>query len=250
MSDFPVSGPILVTGASSGIGRAIALALNQAGATVIANGRDEKRLGDTKGQAARPDAMRIAPRDLAADLESLPKWLGEIAKEHGPLTGLATSAGITWNAPLAFYNKKKTEEIFAICCHAPMILAGAFCKKRINAGPCSAIVHIAAGAAIDPNPGQGVYAAAKAGLIAASRCLAKEAAPAGIRVNCISPGLVDTPMMAATCAQLGESFLEREKQRYPLGLGLPEDVANLAVFLLSAQARWITGQNFVINGGC
>ena len=94
-----------------------------------------------------------------------------------------------------------------------------------------------------------MYGAAKAALVTAARCLSKEIAPRGLRVNCISPGLVDTPMMRATVEQLGEEFLERERGAYPLGLGMPEDVAHLAAFLLSDKARWLTGQNILLSGG-
>lgn len=249
MNELNPKNPVLVTGASSGIGRAIALALNDLGKPVIANGRDEKKLASIKAMASNPSIMYCEARDLAVDMESLSGWIRELVKKYGQLSGLVCSAGITMNSPLAFYPLKRVNQIFDICCHVPLILSGIFCHKKINAGPGSAIVHIAAAAAIDPNPGQGVYAAAKGALVAGAKCLAKEAAPGGIRVNCISPGLVDTPMMEATCQQLGPDFLEREQKLYPLGTGKPEDVADLALFLLSPASRWITGQNILISGG-
>lgn len=239
----------LVTGASSGIGRAIALALNEAGATVLANGRNTEALADTARLARRPEAMRLLPYDLALHLKELPAWLASLAKEHGRLRGLACAAGITANAPMSFYNPDKAVKIFDICCHAPLILGGAFCGRKINRGPGSAALFIAAAAAIDPNPGQGMYAAAKAGLVAGAKCLAKEAAGQKVRVNCISPGLVEGPMMDATVRELGERFLEREKTLYPLGFGRPEDVAKAALFMLSSQSSWLTGQNMLLSGG-
>lgn len=239
----------LVTGASSGIGYAIALLLNAAGATVIANGRDLARLEEMRLKSQYPANIYCEARDLGKDLSGLRGWLRNLAKKYGPLDGMVSSAGQTWNSPLAFYPLAKVYNIFDICCHAPLLMGSAFCDKNVNAGQGSSIVYVAAAAAQDPNPGQGVYAAAKAALIAGAKCLAREAAPKGIRVNCVSPGLVRTPMMAAACAELGSDFLKKEEALYPLGIGEPEDVANLAIFLLSAKSRWITGQNFSITGG-
>lgn len=249
MSAFSAEDRILVTGASSGIGRAIALLLNGRGATVIASGRDESRLAALREAADDPARMLSEPLDLAEHPDALPRWLKGLRERHGRLRGLALAAGITWNAPMSQYDHGKAREIFDICCHAPLILAGAFCDRRIRAGKGAAVVCIAAGAAANPNPGQGMYAAAKAGLIAGARCLAAESAPSGVRVNCVSPGLVETPMLEDTVRRLGPEFLERERRSYPLGLGLPEDVAHLAAFLLSDEARWITGLDIPVTGG-
>lgn len=249
MSLFSAEDRFLVTGASSGIGRAIALGLNAQGATVLANGRDERRLDESRGMAASPERFHLVPRDLVADMGALKGWLRGLRAEYGPLRGLACAAGVTWNAPVSLYALERVQQLFDICCHVPLILSGAFCDRRVNAGPGSAVVHIAAAAAVDPNPGQGAYAAAKAALVAGAKCLSKEVAPRKIRVNCISPGLVEGPMMEATCRQLGEDFLARELPLYPLGIGKPGDVADLAAFLLSGRASWLTGQNILLTGG-
>lgn len=249
MSAFSAEDRILVTGASSGIGRAIALKLNAEGATVLASGRDGERLAATRAMARAPERVHAVPRDLVADMDGLKPWLQALRGKYGPLRGLVCSAGRTWNAPMAFYARERVQELFDICCHAPLILSSAFCDKRVNAGAGSAIVHIAAAAAVAPNPGQGAYAAAKGALVAGAKCLAGEAAPRNIRVNCISPGLVEGPMMESTCRQLGPEFLERELPLYPLGIGKPEYVAELAAFLLSDAAAWLTGQNILLSGG-
>lgn len=239
----------LVTGASSGIGRACALAISRAGGTVICNGRNRDQLERTCSHAAFPERIFAEPLDLAENLPSLGAWLMNLTRKYGKLTGLVNSAGITWNSPLAFYDLSTVNKIFNICCHAPLVLSGAFCSRRVNKGPGSAIVNIAAAAAVEPNPGQGAYAAAKAALVTGSRCLAKESAKNGIRVNCVSPGLVEGAMLEQTCASLGGAFLEREEKAYPLGIGKPEYIADMVIFLLSGRAAWITGQNFVVAGG-
>lgn len=249
MTTFSAAQRILVTGASSGIGRAIALLLNERGATVLANGRDMERLEQVRTACADPSRMLLAPRDMTADMESLPVWLKGLSRQFGPLHGLVCSAGATWNAPMALYDLAKVRQLFDLCCHAPLLLGGAFCDRRANTGTGAAIVFIAAAAAVAPNPGQGAYGAAKAALVSGAVCLAKEAAPRGVRVNCISPGLVQGPMMDATVEQLGQSFLEKEQPLYPLGFGKPQDVASMAAFMLSQEASWLTGQNIMLAGG-
>ncbi len=249
MTTFSAAQRILVTGASSGIGRAIALLLNERGATVLANGRDMERLEQVRTACADPSRMLLAPRDMTADMESLPAWLKGLSRQFGPLHGLVCSAGATWNAPMALYDLAKVRQLFDLCCHAPLLLGGAFCDRRANTGAGAAIVFIAAAAAVAPNPGQGAYGAAKAALVSGAVCLAKEAAPRGVRVNCISPGLVQGPMMDATVEQLGQSFLEKEQPLYPLGFGKPQDVASMAAFMLSQEASWLTGQNIMLAGG-
>ena len=249
MTTFSAAQRILVTGASSGIGRAIALLLNERGATVLANGRDMERLEQVRTACVDPSRMLLAPRDMTADMESLPAWLKGLSRQFGPLHGLVCSAGATWNAPMALYDLAKVRQLFDLCCHAPLLLGGAFCDRRANTGAGAAIVFIAAAAAVAPNPGQGAYGAAKAALVSGAVCLAKEAAPRGVRVNCISPGLVQGPMMDATVEQLGQSFLEKEQPLYPLGFGKPQDVASMAAFMLSQEASWLTGQNIMLAGG-
>ena len=249
MTTFSAAQRILVTGASSGIGRAIALLLNERGATVLANGRDMERLEQVRTACADPSRMLLAPRDMTADMESLPAWLKGLSRQFGPLHGLVCSAGATWNAPMALYDLAKVRQLFDLCCHAPLLLGGAFCDRRANTGAGAAIVFFAAAAAVAPNPGQGAYGAAKAALVSGAVCLAIEAAPRGVRVNCISPGLVQGPMMDATVEQLGQSFLEKEQPLYPLGFGKPQDVASMAAFMLSQEASWLTGQNIMLAGG-
>ena len=89
-----------------------------------------------------------------------------------------------------------------------------------------------------------------AALAAAMRAVSQEMAPRGLRVHCLAPGWIRTPMLETAIEHMGESYAAREKERYPLGIGEPEDVARMAAFLLSDKARWITGQNFVLGGGC
>ena len=249
MSSFAENRVILVTGASSGIGASIALRLNELGAVVIASGRNEGKLDALKRRAHSPTHFHLEPKDLAADIEALPQWVEELRIRYGKLSGLAFAAGKTATMPFMQYEHAAALKMFDLLCHAPLMLSKAVIDRRNCVAKGLSLLFIAAAASIAPNKGQTIYGAAKAALVCAARCMAKELAPRSIRVNCISPGLVRTPMLDETVELLGEGFLQHEEPLYPLGLGLPEDVANLAAFLLSPAARWITGQNVLIDGG-
>jgi NAD(P)-dependent dehydrogenase (short-subunit alcohol dehydrogenase family) len=239
---------LLVTGASSGIGAAIALLCNSLGATVIAGGRSREKLEKVKARAAHPDFFYPEPGDLTIDMDTLPLWVQTLRERYGKFSGAAFAAGKTLTAPFMLYDQAQARELFDLLFHAPLTLAKAVADRR-NCLPSASIIFIAAAASIAPNKGQTIYGAAKAALVCAARCMGKELAPRGIRVNCISPGLVRTPMLEETLSLLGEDFLQQEEPLYPLGFGRPEDVAGLAAFLLSSAGRWVTGQNWLIDGG-
>lgn len=249
MITFSAQDIILVTGASSGIGRATALLLNRLGATVLASGRNRERLETLQQECVNPENMYLETMDLCADLDALPAWVATLKARYGKLRGLAFCAGQTWNLPMSQLSADMGRLAFDVCCLAPLMTARGFCDRRNCIGAGASIVFVAAAAACEPNPGQGAYGAAKAALVCAARCLSKEVASRKIRVNCISPGLVATPMMEATVRELGDDFLRREEAVYPLGFGQPENVADTAAFLLSDAAGWMTGQNLLLSGG-
>lgn len=249
MIAFSAGDIVLVTGASSGIGRATALLLNRLGATVLASGRSRERLEAMRAECVNPARIHLEPLDLCANLDGLPAWVSELRARYGKLRGLAFCAGQTWNLPMSQFSAEAGRLAFDVCCLAPLLTARGFCDRRNCTGAGAAIVFVAAAAACEPNPGQGAYGAAKAGLVCAARCLSKEVAPRKIRVNCVSPGLVATPMMEETVRELGDDFVRREEAAYPLGFGQPENVADTVAFLLSDAAGWMTGQNLLLSGG-
>lgn len=237
---------ILVTGASSGIGKTLALRLCAEGATVVANGRNVARLEEVKALASNPERLILAPRDLLEDMDNLPRWVAELSGQFGKLSGLACCAGVDILAPLAMITSTLAEETFRINWLAPVLLARGFADRRVNAGKGSAILFIASIAARAPLKAQIIYASTKAALIAALKDIALETASRGIRANAISPGFLSTAMTqtsAFTYLKVGDG------EKVSLGPGSPEDIASLACFLLSREARWITGQNYVIDGG-
>lgn len=231
---------ILVTGASSGLGRAIAIACSKRGATIIATGRDEVRLQETIA-ALTGDGHIGVHADLvsASDRERL-------ALAVSIVDGVVHSAGISRLSPIRMVTERHVQEIWQINYEAPVLLTQRLLAKGQIANDGS-IVFLASIAAYIGVPAVGVYSGTKAALIATMRCLAMEVAKRRIRANALAPALVDTPLLAATGSVVGS--LETQRAAYPLGFGEPSDVANAAVFFLSSASRWITGTTLVMDGG-
>ena len=246
---FAADQVILVTGASSGIGAAIALKLNALGATVIANGRNLDKLEAVRGKCAYPEAFCVEALDLLADMDALPQWITELKERYGKLRGLVCCAGYAGLMPLREYSRVEAGRLFDIHFHVPLLLAKGFADRRNNTGPGSSLVFIASVAALAREAGLSAYGGAKAALLTATAVISKELAAQKIRVNAIAPGVVRTPMGEEYLSFLSDVGREKEMAAYSLGLGEPEDVAGLAVFLLSDAGRWITGQTIAMDGG-
>ncbi|MDR3362190.1 MAG: SDR family oxidoreductase [Desulfovibrio sp.] len=246
---FTASQCILVTGASSGIGRAVALRCNELGATVIAHGRDCGTLLESREMSGDPSRFHTEQRDLAEDMDSLPVWVKGLREKYGKLHGLVPCAGFARLMPLRAYSRKEAQELLDIHFHVPLLLAKGFADRRNNAGTGASIVFMASAAAIAREAGLIAYGGAKAALAAAAGILSRELARQGIRVNTLAPGVVKTPMGEEYLSFLSEEAREQETAAYPLGLGEPGDVANMAAFLLSDAGKRITGQTVVIAGG-
>lgn len=231
---------ILVTGASSGLGRAIAIASSQRGATIVATGRDDVRLQETI--AALDGSGHIS---VHADLISVADR-ERLALAVGTVDGVVHSAGISRLSPIRMATERHVQEIWQINYEAPVLLTQRLLAKSQIANDGS-IVFLSSIAAYIGVPAVGVYSGTKAALIATMRCLAMEVAKRRIRANALAPALVDTPLLAATGSVVGS--LEAQRAAYPLGFGEPSDVANAAIFLLSSASRWITGTTLVMDGG-
>lgn len=238
---------VLVTGASSGIGRAVATECVRAGATVLAQGRDAEKLASAREACPAPERWHSLRRDFAADLPAIPAWVRELAAGRGRLWGLVHCAGSGRMDSLRNYDYAAVREHFDLNFHAALLLAQGFADRRVHRRG-GAMVLMASAAGLFPEKGHLAYGAARAALMGAAGSMARELAP-GLRVNCIAPGIVDTPMERAAEALMGPSYRARMLEGYPLGFGEPCDIAHMAVFLLSRKARWITGQNFVLAGG-
>ncbi len=233
---------ILVTGASSGIGRETCAHVARMGGRVIATGRDRARLAETI-EALDGDGHEAIDADLtrAEDRTSL---VESVARAEG----VVHSAGITKHVPFLYVTEKHLRDIHAVNFDAPLLLTRELVKaRRVPDG--GSVVFVASTAGLAGLKAMAAYAGSKGALIASVRVMALELAPRKIRVNCLAPGMVETPMAEQTAEAVSSVALEEHRRLYPLGFGRPEDVANAAVFLLSAAGRWITGTALVVDGG-
>jgi 3-oxoacyl-[acyl-carrier protein] reductase len=244
--DQPLAGKAaLVTGASRGIGRAIALALGAAGARVIAAARSVEAAGATAdaivaaGGSARPISLDIA------DEKSVESAMAEVLKEHATIPLLVNNAGITRDNLLMRMNKEDWNQvidtnlsgIYRIC----RSLVPSMVKARYGR-----IVNVTSVVARSGNPGQANYAAAKAGIEGFTRSLARELASRNITVNSVAPGFIDTDMTGKLTEAQREALLSQVPMKR---LGRPEEVAAGVTYLLSDQAAYVTGITLDINGG-
>lgn len=237
---------IMVTGASSGIGRETAVLLAELGATVVAVGRKHEELEKTAAMIASSQCL-IEPFDLSV-MDSIPGWLKRIAQDHGPLAGLVHSAGVQSYLPLRILSEAKLQETLDVNLKAAVGLAKGFRQKGVCSNP-SSIVYLTSVMGLVGQPGQAAYSASKGALVALAKSLALEVAREGIRINCIAPAVVLTEMSEKGTQSLTGEQLASIQAMHPLGLGKPRDIANAAAFLIGDTGRWITGTTLVVDGG-
>lgn len=240
-NSFPLQGKtILVTGASSGIGRAIAITCAQAGASVVLNGRNVARLNETLSQLSG-DGHIVVPADL-----TIAEQRSALAEQVPVLNGVVHCAGIGSRVLCKMLEEQDVSRVMQANFEAPVLLQAQLLREKKIAKEAS-IVFIASAAATMPSVGNAIYSASKAATIAYAKCLAQELANRKIRVNCISPAMVwtDLALVGATEEQLREA-----EQNYPLKrYAQPEDIAPMAIYLLSDEAAWVTGSNMELTGG-
>lgn len=231
---------ILVTGASSGIGRAIAIACAEAGASVVLNGRNVARLNETLSQLSG-DGHIVVPADL-----TIAEQRSALAEQVPVLDGVVHCAGIGSRVLCKMLEEQDVSRVMQANFEAPVLLQAQLLREKKIAKEAS-IVFIASAAATMPSVGNAIYSASKAAIIAYAKCLAQELANRKIRVNCISPAMVwtDLALVGATEEQLREA-----EQNYPLKrYAQPEDITGAAIYLLSDAASWVTGSNMELTGG-
>ena len=232
---------ILVTGASSGIGRGIAVTCSKMGATIVLGGRNETRLNETLSEM-EGDGHVLAVADLTKK-EELEKMVDTLPK----LDGIVHCAGIGQRILCKQLQETDVDNVMDMNFKAPVLLQTEILKKKkINKG--ASIVFIASIAAESPSVGNSIYSASKGAIISYANCLVVELAPRKIRVNCISPAMVWTDLILKD--GISEEELKEDEQKYPLKrYGNPDDIANLAVYMLSDASSWMTGSNVRITGG-
>ncbi len=239
---------ILITGASSGIGRACAIMCSQMGATVIGFGRDNIRLGETQAMLHGPEKHLMVSVDLV-DHNALEEAMQDVVESKGKIHGLINCAGITATLPLRMMKPAKMDEYYQTNVLAAINLARLITKPAHIATEGASLVFVTSVMATVGESGKSMYAMTKGAILAASRSLAIELAQKNIRVNCVSPGVVETPMSAASPYSKTPESLDHILSLHPLGLGKPYDVAAACIYLLSDAARWVTGTNLIVDGG-
>lgn len=234
---------ILITGASSGIGRCACIQCSKMGARIIALGRDRNRLDLLMQELNEKEDISIS-LDLR-DQSELEKTMVELPL----LDGVCLCAGISSGSMIRFIKDSEISELLEVNFISNLKLIRALIKNKKLANNGS-IILISSIAAHNPSLGMALYSASKAALEALSQNLALELAPKKIRVNVIEPGIVLTEINNDRMKQIGNESFYKEQEKYPLGrFGNPKDIANGIMFLLSDGASWITGQNLIIDGG-
>lgn len=241
---------VLVTGASSGIGRETAILLSRLGARIVLVARDQGRLEETASQLAPSTAGAahcVEPFDLNST-DEISKWLKRIAGETGVLHGFVHSAGMQVTKPVRFLDLATIEATFHINFLAGFALAKAFMQKGVRSDGAS-LVFLSSVMGSVGQPGISAYAASKGALNALVKSLAMEFARERVRVNCVAPAHVRTEMAEQVEAALTQNQFEAIEAMHPLGIGSPTDVAHAIAFLLADTGRWITGTTLFVDGG-
>lgn len=233
---------ILVTGASSGIGRSIAIECSRMGADIILTARNRERLNETL-TLLEPGSHIVMPADLSDETDII-----KLADEMPVLNGVVNNAGVGSRVICKAIKESDLDYVFKPNLYGPVLLQRHLLKKKKIAKEAS-IVFIASRAPFAPSIGNGIYAASKGAILGYACVLGLELAPQKIRVNSICPAMVWTELVEKDASEMGADYNELQI-RYPLKrYGKPEDVAYLAIYLLSDASSWMTGSNIDLTGG-
>lgn len=243
MALFSEENIFIVTGASSGIGKAVALELIKEGAKVIAVARNLERLQTLKSECSKAENLFIEVADLTEHLSDMTSYLKSLKDKYGKFSGIAYCAGSILLKPASATEYEESLNLFNINYFAPVMMIKSFLDKRICLDGASAVA-VASADAFFREKGLCIYSGTKAALQASLSTIAKEVAPRGMRVNTVSPSDIKTPM---TMNDEMLSLRQGREETYPFGFGEPKDVAELVVFLLSKKAKWLTGHDYIAD---
>lgn len=232
---------VMVTGASSGIGRATAIECSKLGAIMVLTGREEAQLKITLNCLTGKGHKYVV-----ADLNN-PEQLIQLIESSPKLNGLVHSAGIVKTIPIGFISIDALKLILDTNFNAPVLLTQGLIKERKLEREASVVILSSISGTTCALAGNGVYSASKGAITAIAKTMALEFAPKKIRVNCILAGMVNTNM--TNNLNFSDEELAEDMKKYPLGYGTPDDVALGAVYLLSDASKWITGSDLKMDGG-
>lgn len=237
---------VLITGASSGIGRETALRASRYGAKVAIVARRRDKLEEVLSEL--DGAGHVAKAYDLVDTDGIPQMVRSLSDELDGLDGLVHAAGVHSATPLRAVRANDVREIFELNVTSAVMLAKGFRHKQVSR-PGASVVFLSSAAGTVGQPGVSVYSASKGAIAALTRSLALELARDGLRVNCVSPGVVRTEMTVGLEARIGPRAFAEVAAAHPLGLGEVGDVASAVLFLLSMESRWITGTSLAVDGG-
>jgi NAD(P)-dependent dehydrogenase (short-subunit alcohol dehydrogenase family) len=237
---------VLITGASSGIGKEIAVLISKLGARVSLVGRNKDTLEKVIGQL-EGNGHFLYEYDIA-DFTKFEYLINSVVEKSGAINGFVHSAGIEMTRPLKMLKVNHYKEVFDVNTISALEITR-YITKNNNISNGASIIFISSIVGILGQAGKTAYSASKGALIAASKCLALELASKGVRVNTILPALVETEMSSKILESLSEESKVNILKMHPLGFGTAIDVANCAAFLLSPASKWITGVEFIVDGG-
>lgn len=245
-SDALAGRTILVTGGSSGLGRAAACGLARAGARLVVAGRDTQRLDATLAMLDAGDHHRVA--GTMDDADTAAALVREAASAYGPFHGIFHSAGIYRAQPAKTTRQKLIDEVFAAAVWGAYGVARAAAQRTVLTEG-GAVAFMTSVAAERGHPGTIAYAGAKATIAGLVRALAVELGGKRIRVNGIVSGTIETEMHLATVANLPDHLVEEGRANHILGFGDVDDIADMVTYLMSDAGRWITGTMLHVDGG-
>ena len=240
---------IIVTGASSGIGAQCAIDCSKMGARVVLVARNEERLKQTLEQCEEPSRHMILPFDLSSS-DGLKETIKDVVAKVGKINGVVNCAGMSSVTPLKLVTDELLDQFFRTNVYSAINLSkevtrvGNYDKER----GCS-IIFFASIMGLCGEKCKTMYSATKGALIAAARSMACELAKNKVRVNVVSPGAIETPINAKLPHMADPELRKELEDKHLLGLGECSDISNACIYLLSDAAKWVTGQNFIVDGG-
>jgi NAD(P)-dependent dehydrogenase (short-subunit alcohol dehydrogenase family) len=237
---------ILVTGASSGLGRSTAIALSECGARVVLMGRDEMKLGQTRDQLSG-EGHGLVPCEFV-DADQVAEAVKGVSATYGPLSGVFHSAGAYMAMPARMTKQRHLNAMFNASVWGAYGIGRAAGQKNVMVDGAS-LIFMSSVAGQRGHPGTTAYAGAKATILGIVPVLAVELAARRIRVNSIIAATIETEMHLNTIANLPDELVQDGLSRHLLGFGKPRDIANAVLFLLSDASVWITGSEVTVDGG-